>query len=164
MYINLMLTMLLGGLWHGAAWTFVMWGFLHGLYLCIERPVRARWGQRSWVKRGPVQLVLALLTFTVVTITWVFFRSPDFPTAGRLLASMAGVIPMKAMVLSTLDLLKVGIIMAALLAAHWGLRHTTVERAAAAMPWWAFCIIWTAMIAAIFVTQGSGNAFIYFQF
>ncbi|MCW2967100.1 MAG: rane bound O-acyl transferase family protein, partial [Solirubrobacteraceae bacterium] len=74
-YRNLMATMVLGGLWHGAAWGFVLWGTIHGSGLAIERFFRNREvklpGWLGWV-----------LTFHVVTFAWVFFRAPNFSTAG----------------------------------------------------------------------------------
>jgi alginate O-acetyltransferase complex protein AlgI len=92
-YLNLMLTMLLGGLWHGAAWTFVLWGGLHGLFLVINH------GWQS-LKRGmgiPAESsgTLAiwgarLLTFVAVTVAWVFFRAADVDVALSMLQSMAG--------------------------------------------------------------------------
>jgi alginate O-acetyltransferase complex protein AlgI len=75
-YRNLMLTMLLGGLWHGASWTFVVWGFIHGVGLSVERWLRTRLGSR----RIP-QLVGWLVTFNVVCLAWVFFRAPDLAIA-----------------------------------------------------------------------------------
>jgi D-alanyl-lipoteichoic acid acyltransferase DltB (MBOAT superfamily) len=78
-YVNLMATMLLGGLWHGAAWTFVAWGAIHGAGLSIERAVG--WRPTSpggrWFGR--------LLTFHVVCLGWVFFRADSFHTAGQVL-------------------------------------------------------------------------------
>jgi D-alanyl-lipoteichoic acid acyltransferase DltB (MBOAT superfamily) len=75
-YRNLMATMLIGGLWHGAAWTFVIWGGIHGVALSGERALRARLGDR----RIP-PLVGWLVTFNVVCLAWVFFRAPDLATA-----------------------------------------------------------------------------------
>jgi len=93
-YVNLMLTMLLGGLWHGAGWTFVAWGALHGLYLSIfhawhERRERAGLGHSTpslgglWAGR--------LVTFLAVIVAWVFFRAENFRAALRILGAMAGV-------------------------------------------------------------------------
>jgi alginate O-acetyltransferase complex protein AlgI len=88
-YVNLMITMLLGGLWHGAAWTFVIWGALHGVYLCINH---------AWSNYGPkapprfarlADIAGAALTFLVVVIAWVFFRAPDMATALSVLSKMA---------------------------------------------------------------------------
>ena len=71
-----MATMLLGGLWHGAAWTFLVWGAIHGSALSAERALRARIGSR----RIP-PFVAWLVTFNVVCFAWVFFRAPDLATA-----------------------------------------------------------------------------------
>jgi alginate O-acetyltransferase complex protein AlgI len=87
-YANLMITMVLGGLWHGAAWTFVAWGALHGIYLLVNhcwRLLRHRAGLPAfpWVANWA-------LTFVSVVIAWVFFRAPDFATAIEMLSAMAG--------------------------------------------------------------------------
>jgi alginate O-acetyltransferase complex protein AlgI len=77
-HTNLMITMLLGGLWHGASWRFVAWGALLGLYLAGERVVRhmvGRSGKRDLQMNGLAQVLLMLLTFGLVCLTWVFFRA-----------------------------------------------------------------------------------------
>ena len=79
-YVNLMLTMLLGGLWHGAAWHFVLWGGLHGGGLAVERWFDNRRGTRE-VRRP---LLRWLLTFNVVCLAWVFFRADNLRTVGQL--------------------------------------------------------------------------------
>ncbi|MGQ0734630.1 MAG: MBOAT family O-acyltransferase [Acidobacteriota bacterium] len=84
-YLHLFVVMLLGGLWHGAAWNFLVWGALHGVLLAFER---AR-GKAATYARLPAQARVAL-TFVLVLVTWVFFRAPDLPSAGRYLATMAG--------------------------------------------------------------------------
>ena len=85
--INLALVMLLGGLWHGASWNFVIWGGIHGVMLGVER---AR-GRASFYHRLP-GVVQVGLTFVLVLITWVFFRAADLPSALRYLGSMFGVV------------------------------------------------------------------------
>ena len=93
-YRNLLLTMLLGGLWHGAAWTFVLWGAIHGGVLSLERLVRTRLWPGVWTARGVLGAVLSglgiLLTFHVVCLAWIFFRSPDLATATAYLSGLAG--------------------------------------------------------------------------
>ena len=91
-YVNLMLTMLLGGLWHGANWTFVMWGGLHGLYLGINHGYRALCGARllRLESRLAYRALAWTLTFIAVVVAWVLFRAPDFRTAMTLLRGMAG--------------------------------------------------------------------------
>ncbi len=84
-YANLMIVMLLGGLWHGAALQFVVWGGLHGLGLALER-VLGRDRLLGWL---PASLRI-LLTFGVVTLGWVFFRAPDLDTAIAYLGAMFG--------------------------------------------------------------------------
>ncbi|MCP3904996.1 MAG: MBOAT family protein [Planctomycetes bacterium] len=89
-YLNLMVTMLLGGLWHGAAWTFVLWGGLHGLALMAHHAWRAVTGTR--LGPGGFGRIFAgrVFTFGVVVFGWVLFRAQDFPTAGRVYAAMLG--------------------------------------------------------------------------
>jgi alginate O-acetyltransferase complex protein AlgI len=83
-YRNLMLTMLLGGLWHGAGWTFVLWGALHGLYLALHHAWQARSGTSAARWWGPP------LTMLAVMLAWVVFRAPDLQAAGDVLAGLAG--------------------------------------------------------------------------
>lgn len=77
-YRNLMLTMLFGGLWHGASWTFVFWGFYHGLLLCVYRVFKASWD-------GLPRLVQQLGMFVAVMVGWVFFRATSFGEALHIL-------------------------------------------------------------------------------
>lgn len=87
---NLMLTMLIGGLWHGAGWTFVIWGGLHGLYLVINHRWSALRG-RIGGPAGRIEVVAgSLLTFFAVVIAWVFFRATSFQGATTMLSGMAG--------------------------------------------------------------------------
>ena len=90
-HVNLMLTMVLGGLWHGAGWNFIVWGALHGAYLGIHKG----WGSAarrlhlpSGTRAG--KLAATLLTFAAVCVAWVFFRAPDMPVALTILKGMAG--------------------------------------------------------------------------
>jgi alginate O-acetyltransferase complex protein AlgI len=78
-YRNLMITMVLGGLWHGASWTFVFWGFLHGLGLGVTRVWERRRGRREGSVAGRV--VATALTFHYVCLAWIFFRAPTFKQA-----------------------------------------------------------------------------------
>jgi len=149
-YANLMITMLLGGLWHGASWTFVVWGGLHGAYLAIERWLRVSAG--------------ALITFLVVTVTWVFFRAHSFAAAWDLLRSMAGASGAAHAVLYWNDIIAVTLIVGAMLATHWRMRSTRLETVVAAAPGWAVVLVWTLMAFALVAEQGAGDAFIYFAF
>jgi len=85
-YRNLMTTMVLGGLWHGANWTFVVWGALHGLYLAGHKLILDRFGAPERIDRGPLATAVpgvfkGLLTFHLVCVTWIFFRADSFSQA-----------------------------------------------------------------------------------
>ncbi len=90
-YLNLAATMLLGGLWHGAAWTFVIWGGLHGIYLIINHAWRA-FKQRLGLGDGGVlmRLLSIALTFLAVVVAWVFFRADSYSSALAMLSGMFG--------------------------------------------------------------------------
>jgi len=83
MLLNLMITFLIGGLWHGASWTFVFWGFMHGAALCIHR---------LWLKTGfhMNKIIAWILTFNFINIAWVFFRAASWEDALKILRGMAG--------------------------------------------------------------------------
>ena len=182
-----MITMLLGGLWHGASWTFVVWGALHGSYLCIEKLLKGKPASKpegimeepgeapamvsvaslapSFVRTRTLnKFMLALLTFFLINVTWVFFRSADFTTAWRLLGSMFRNRPDGAMLLSTLSILKVSVITICMVTFHWLMRDTKVTVVASKMPWWLLGTIWAAMLSLLLLSQESSNSFIYFQF
>ena len=177
-YVNLMLTMLLGGLWHGANWTFVAWGGLHGGYLWVERFFKVRKERRvaaviagsgaGTVMPKPVvsegNFAYALFTFLLINITWIFFRASTFGKAGSMLSSMVGLVHGAAPVLATVAMVKIGVIVLALVVIHWLLRKTTVLAAVYRMPWWLTGVLWGAMIVLLLLSQASSNSFIYFQF
>ncbi len=84
-YFNLAITMLLGGLWHGASWNFVIWGGIHGGMLGLERLQ----GKESWYRQLPAPLKTAI-TFVIVLFTWVFFRAKDLPASLNYCRTMLG--------------------------------------------------------------------------
>jgi alginate O-acetyltransferase complex protein AlgI len=163
-YVNLMLTMLLGGLWHGASWTFVAWGGLHGLYLAAERWARGMSGVAGDPVRAWNRLALALLTYFLVNITWVFFRATDFGGAARVLAGMFGLAAGAEPVLPTIYMIKVVVIVTGILVVQWLMRNRTVEELVSRTPWWVTGAVAAGMLFSVIVAQGSGEAFIYFQF
>jgi len=93
-YLNLIVTMLLGGLWHGAGWTFVVWGALHGFYLIINHAwhaLRRALGQDpNQPLSRPMHALCVFTTFIAVVFAWVFFRADDLPTALSLVKAMLG--------------------------------------------------------------------------
>lgn len=181
-YINLMITMLLGGLWHGANWTFVVWGALHGVYLWGEKIIQDLRDKTAIATLAPVgnggfavipekskdktlrNFLLAMVTFFFINVTWVFFRSPDFTSAWRLLVSMFSAVPKGEVLLTSLSIIKVAVIMVLLISFHWLMRNTRVLTVAEKMPWWLLGLIWAVLLLLLIWSQESGGSFIYFQF
>jgi alginate O-acetyltransferase complex protein AlgI len=162
--VNLMIVMFIGGLWHGAAWTFVVWGLIHGLCLVMERLLRSVFRNAAWTRALGVQVLLGLGTYAVICLAWVFFRATDFATASRLVQAMTGVLATGDAILPTREILQVALVTLGLLGAHWLLRNTTLEHIVDKAPRPVLAGVWTLMIGGIILTQGNGNAFIYFQF
>jgi len=93
-HANLLTTMLLGGLWHGASWSFVLWGGLHGMYLVVHHGFRSLVGAKRLdmlARHLPYRVAAWALTMLVVIAAWVFFRATTLPGALRILESMAGI-------------------------------------------------------------------------
>lgn len=98
-YANLLMTMILGGFWHGAGWTFVIWGLLHGTYLCINHAWRYLTSAWGWPKYLTPAWIARPLTFLAVVVAWVYFRAADLDAAHQVLGAMFGangiVLPVK---------------------------------------------------------------------
>lgn len=163
-YRNLMITMLLGGLWHGAAWTFVVWGALHGAYLVVEHAIRG-WLRTSGRARAPGllgELLLIALTFLLVLVGWVFFRAGSLGDAGVVLRAMFWV-PAWKLTMPAKTILKDGIWLIPMavyfLAGYLRERGVRVEvspvRRGVALGALAFLTL---------VCREVSDAFIYFQF
>jgi len=161
-YGNVMITMLLGGLWHGAAWNFVVWGALHGAYLAIERKLRAPL-QRRFRQRGALpRLALYLGTFLAVSVTWVFFRAEGIRDAYDVLGAMftggAGAL---------VEHSQIAIVMAIVgctLIANVLLRDSDLEQLVTRLPLWLRSVVLAVMICSLILAPGDDRAFIYFQF
>jgi len=159
--VNLMLTMLLGGLWHGAAWNFVIWGGLHGVLLVIHRRFAGD-GQRQTDWRDAPHV---FLTFNLICMAWVFFRAPNFEDAIHFIAGMLGSGPGTGWpVLPTLVV--VGCAGVHVLE-RWLRLHGARLRAALSRCWWG-PLLQAAGLGAVaglaIAVAGAGDQFIYFQF
>jgi len=163
-YANLMTTMLLGGLWHGASWAFVVWGGLHGLYLAAERWLKARFGKGLLWGTLPAQIFLAVLTYFLVNITWVFFRAGDFATAWRMIVTMLSFVTDGQRVLPTIHVLETVVTIGVMLVIHWYMRERKLHEVIGRLPTWILGPAWGVMLTLIVITQGGSDAFIYFQF
>ncbi len=159
MYCNIMVTMLLGGLWHGAGWTFIFWGLYHGLLLAAHRAIR--WP--VWLDNKIFVPLRILVTFIFVCIGWVFFRAKSLPDAWLILSRMF--VPAQGLELPPHIAMLVAAVLALVLLAHilslvvdWGelLRRLPLQMSAAALA--------TGFLLVQLLTPVSGGAFIYFQF
>ena len=163
-YVNLMITMLLGGLWHGAAWTFVVWGGFHGAWLAVHRALSGRdwWRSRAGAAAATPATPLWLrriATFHLVAFAWVPFRAASLADAGDFFVGLVSGRPLVAA-------LPVGpILLVALGAATHGLA-TRVELAS----WWRTVprpvqgAAYGLVVVLIGLFSAQSGRFIYFQF
>lgn len=183
-YINLMVTMLLGGLWHGANWTFVVWGGLHGFYLWVEKAIADfRHDKVAAIAAtpagevgvlGPVpeilkpkvfrNFIIALFTFFLINVTWVFFRATNFKDAWSILQSMFGMGKNAEPMLTTLAVYKVCIIVTGMVIVSWLMRDKKVLDVIAGLKWWLVGLFWAIIVLLLIWSQESSSSFIYFQF
>ena len=161
-YRNLMITMLLGGLWHGASWNFVAWGGYHGALLSVERMFRGRKAEgSSWTLLYPLK---ALVTFALVMFGWVFFRAGTFHDSVYVLGQMfagptglTGELPISPWLIY----LALITLVLALLEEKLG----WFERIAVG-PAWAYGMVCAVLMLAVELLAFNGPAvpFVYFQF
>lgn len=155
---NLFLTMLIGGLWHGASWLFVLWGALHGLYLALERTFRnpqGKGGEPSWLA--------GLGVFVVISLTWIPFRAPDVASATGMLQSLLQLgLPSK---LDRFEALLAAFAVLGMLFWHHRLRATSLESwFTGKSPLFSGAALAATMILIFLFSGGEQHAFIYFQF
>jgi alginate O-acetyltransferase complex protein AlgI len=180
-YVNLMATMVLGGLWHGANWTFLVWGALHGAFLTINHLWRAHFrSQEAGLRCGPVPIAYRALTVLAVIVAWVFFRAASMHDAMLMLASMTGISPL-AKVVGVLTINNVAFVLALgalalfapnsieLMQYHFGMRRD-VPRLPTRMAWRSLpryaCAIGVILFctAVIGVSGRQRLEFLHFQF
>jgi alginate O-acetyltransferase complex protein AlgI len=153
-YRNLMLTMLFGGLWHGASWTFVFWGFYHGVLLCTYRIFRSTWDRMP-------RLLQQALMFSATMIGWIFFRATTFGQATGIITRM--LVPSSGIVVTDVQLPLALTVMG--IAAWWSLRGRNVHEMK--LEWTprrrvAYAAVFGAAIGLIVTARPS--PFLYFQF
>lgn len=158
---NLMTTMILGGLWHGAAWTFVIWGFLHGAALIAVHSFR------SWTRKSGLRIpkwIAIFITFHFVTAAWVFFRAPDVDTAVRVfMGPFVAPLPILGDYLRTYMFELVLIVV--FFATHCYDKHARIRLAVRKYkPWAILPVIAFCWVLVITLSQGSSGKFIYFDF
>ncbi len=182
-YINLSITMLLGGLWHGASWMFVIWGGLHGFYLIAERLLlKTRLAHFPIWQTHIGRSLLTIFTFLLICITWVFFRAPNLQRAFSLCSDMLDIPQAIACLMALLTpsqsfdfvhsilpgrfdyVVSIGCT-AALLGIHAWLKASSLETVFSKLPSPVRVITLATMVYLVIISMtGEDRAFIYFQF
>jgi alginate O-acetyltransferase complex protein AlgI len=155
-YMNLMATMLLGGLWHGASWNFVIWGGYHGAFLALERMV---WGRKE--RTGLLRIPLTVVTFLVVCVGWVFFRAKTLAAALFVVGQMFSNFTGESLLTQWQWRLAIFALIVALAEEYGGmLTRLTVS------PVWArtLAVIVTLLAIELFSATEQTIPFVYFQF
>ncbi len=160
--VNLMLTMLLGGLWHGAAWTFVAWGAVHGGGLVAQRWIA---GWAGWLRGRARTTVGWGLTLATVVLGWIMFRAQSFADGWAVISKLATLdglgasgIPSKFLVVKGV-LLIAALVVAEATTFRFDYRGISERSLARTFVFW-----WVCMVAIAFAGMFEGSAFIYFQF
>lgn len=164
-HVNLIFTFLLCGLWHGAAWTFVLWGGLNGVLLVAERIVRDHVWDFTRVKAPGARAGLAFATFTIFAIEAVFFRAATIHQAFGILGAMFGLhADTTSAIVPRADAELAIVAGAALLVAQISTANVRGWNWLDTVPTWARALAVTAAAGAIAFSPGFNPAFIYFQF
>jgi D-alanyl-lipoteichoic acid acyltransferase DltB (MBOAT superfamily) len=164
-YVNLMITMVLGGLWHGAAWPFVLWGAFHGAALCIHRalqPLLARVAPRGFAAHWLWWGLRVLFTFHLIVFGFILFRAGSLEHIGRLLAVLAdGLAPGMALAW----ILPFGALVAPLVIMEFGQWRSGELEPVIRLPLALRSTVYALVFLAIaLIGEDGGEAFIYFQF
>ncbi len=165
---NLIVTLVLCGVWHGATWNFLLFGLLNGIFLVVQLGLRRSRLRRLAVwKSPPGQGILWLLCFTLLTVTLVLFRAPDSRQAWGMYRSLAGLESAWRSTLTPLDQLCVLIPLEGIVLFHYLMRDGTVNDVFRRVPWWVVAPIVGAMayVTVRAATSGAvGEEFLYFEF
>lgn len=154
MYQNLMLTMIIGGLWHGASWTFIVWGTYHGALLALYRRYAELWDTLP-------RLFRQVMFFLLVVVGWVFFRASNVTMAIRILQTM--VVPTPGMLFENVNVC----IALLVLAAWWAMAGPNAHDVFGNFrwkPWYAFPVSGAFGACLTIMAGGRNSPFLYFQF
>lgn len=158
--LNLLLTMLIGGLWHGASWLFVLWGGLHGVYLLIEQQLELKLPK---VNNNLMLYAKSLIVLIIVTLTWIPFRATDINNLLQVAQALTNFTVTSQLGVSTICASIA--LMITIHAWQWKMRCDTLEH------WFArlstatqACLISSCLLGIFLYSGGNQRAFIYFQF
>ena len=153
---NLLIVFVLVGLWHGAGWTFIVWGLLHGVYQSVHVVARTRGmtPKNEWLNRG--------LTFVAVVVAWVFFRAATLEQAGRVLKAMAGLNGLGSLYSAKMQIGYAFTLLVFAGLAWVNLTPNTWE--IDVKPTWRYGIVFGLLLGAAVLAMGKPAAFVYVQF
>jgi D-alanyl-lipoteichoic acid acyltransferase DltB (MBOAT superfamily) len=153
---NLMVTFIVVGIWHGAGWTFIVWGLLHGVYQSVHAVARKRGftPKSVWLNR--------LLTFVAVVVAWVFFRASTLQQAGQVLKAMAGLNGLGSLYSAKLQIGYAFTLLVFAALAWVNLAPNTWE--IQPKPTWRYGIVFGLLLGAAILAMGKPAAFVYVQF
>jgi D-alanyl-lipoteichoic acid acyltransferase DltB (MBOAT superfamily) len=164
--INVLVVFFLIGLWHGATWTYIIFGLMHGCFLIGEVIL-----QRSAIRRltfwnGPLGTFLMwLVTMFLCMLAFVFYRSPQLGQAWSMLLTMFGVNNHSgSLQVSDYDTLVVVVLAECLVVAHWLCRNVPLDELLARVPWWATAMCLALMLLAITLCSGESESYLYFHY
>lgn len=166
--LNLLIVFLLSGLWHGANWTFAIWGLLHGLYAAVEVLISPR---QTTDSKSPVASAAQIVsTFLLVGFAWIFFRANSFNDAAYVITHLA-VWPNASPMIASIGSVELALMFASiilLLIADW-IDHSqgifnVLARQKLVVRWTAYYAVAFVILITVFVSAGSSQQFIYFQF
>lgn len=155
-YLNLLITMLLGGLWHGAAWSYLAWGGYHGVALVIERYFAGVFSIKMAIN---LRLLKGLLVFTVVTFGWLFFKLPHFSEAYQYIVKM-----FTSSFYSKDKEKIILIIIYSIPVISYHFLYLIRLRIPFTFKKYGYPVMYGALLFFIMVNSGSSGSFIYFQF
>lgn len=157
-YVNLLITMVLGGLWHGASWMFILWGAIHGVFLVAHR---------AWPRLLAYRPLGVVITFIVVTAAWVPFRATSMTQTGRILGAMFFIGRGPG---DTLAAWGVQLAWTALVLSIYAVEYLGRSRADRVNAWWsrtpspARGFLLATAVAAVVLTLSSSSTYVYFRF
>ncbi|MCD4651150.1 MAG: MBOAT family protein [Candidatus Cloacimonetes bacterium] len=167
-YRNLMLTMLLGGLWHGAAMRFIIWGGLHGIFLVVQRLSQkpSQWlYERVFIPKIIRKAIAIPLVFALVCITWIFFRAGNLSEAMLILRKVFRLNEFSLLTLPPkIDVLKGSLLIAFVIVVDWLDEHYDFFSRLPSKPWLYVSFLSLVLWLTFFFGNFFANAFIYFVF
>ncbi len=163
-YFNLSFVMILSGLWHGAAWQFVVFGAMQSIYLIGEQILRNLFAGLKSFEGKSTRFFLTLLTFILFGFSMVLFRSAGLSNALKMYwAMLTGAVSEQILYSDAQALCAIAVIIGVFLF-HYFMKNVSLEGVAAKLPWWITFFIILAMILSIILLPGENRAYVYFQF